>query len=276
MLAIALLGRSRSRAAVAALTRLLDTLPGSARIAALQSLEQLGAPDAAEKASRFLSYVDERLRAAALRYLVAVRTPQVLPTVIDALGAERAAQLVPLYVAYLEATAPANARAAEALVPWLQHQELDQGQLADLCRALGRIAPAGHAPTLAGCRHLLETQETDALALACALAMKQLGDDGGVNTLLTRLKAEINRNRRSDEALIRRGNLYMALGQWDDAAHDYEAAIDKGQAARRRRRLESRRPTVVLPEPMRPMMPTRSPPAILKETLSSAASLEPG
>ncbi len=33
---------------------------------------------------------------------------------------------------------------------------------------------------------------------------------------------------------------------------------------------------MVLPDPTRPMMPTRSPPAILKETFSSAASLEPG
>ena len=53
-------------------------------------------------------------------------------------------------------------------------------------------------------------------------------------------------------------------------------AVDDDLAVRGLVEAGTRRPTVVLPDPTRPMMPTRSPPAILNETFSSAASLEPG
>ncbi len=230
LLAIGLLGRSGSPAAARALTRLLDQVGGSAKVALVEALGQLGASDAAVAIARLLGSSDDRLRGAALRYLGATRAPAALDLVVQALEAERAAPLVPLYVAYLEGTASAHARAAEALVPWLQSPELDLGQVAALCHALGKVAPAGHRPTLEACRRVLEREETGSLPLACALAMQQLGDDSGVATVLARLKAEVARNRRSDEPLIRRGDLYFALAEWTEAARDYQEAIAKSES----------------------------------------------
>jgi tetratricopeptide (TPR) repeat protein len=129
-------------------------------------------------------------------------------------------------VRYLERAAPKSATAAAALLPLLAGDLLDRQQQGAVARALATIAPDGHAETIAACRKVLEGDgDTGTLGRACMLTMRDLGEKDGIRLLLDNLRDRINRERRSPEWFVRRGEAYVELEDWTRAARDYEEAI---------------------------------------------------
>jgi HEAT repeat protein len=224
--AIVLLGQTRSRRAASALIEALDKVSGPLQLDTVRALLRLRAGDAAPKVAALLANGSQELRAAAAAFLAEHADPSVREPVLAALGDARDAAVVLDLVRYLEQATPKTARAALALAPLLLSEVLDRQQQARLARALGTIAPEGHAETLAVCRKILETDgDTGALGRAAMLTMRDLGDKDGIRILLDNLKDRINRERRSPEWYVRRGEAYVELESWPRAARDYEEAI---------------------------------------------------
>ena len=223
--AISLLGWTRSRNAAQKLTALLPDLQGEALLRALDALRRLRAADATGAVSRYLASPDKAVREATLEFLIEVRAAGALEPVLMALAGEKHAPLLPRYVEYLASTAPANAAAADALVPLLAGDKLDKVQVTGVVTALATIAPAEHAPTLGALRQMLQQDETGALGRAAALTMRDLGDKKGLSILFDNLNAKVQKRKKESQVYEQRGDAFFAIGKWAEAARDYEEAI---------------------------------------------------
>lgn len=229
LLAVRLLGHTRSPVAATALIRMLDKVQGGTQVAAIESLRRLEAREAAPVIAPYLQTTDERLRRAAIEYLAAAPDARVLDAVLTALSAETVPDLLPSYVTYLDHAAPRNRRAAAALLPHLSLTAPDPELTLQVCRTLAHVAPIGDAQTVNACKAILDADETGRLGLAAAMTMRELGDEGGVAVLLKNLNNKISRDRKATTHYLDRGDLYRALEQWEKAAKDYTDAIDHQQ-----------------------------------------------
>jgi len=226
--AIWLLGHTRNEEAIAVLTRLLEQPDTAQRVTLVHALKQMGAREPAAEIAAFLNSKQPELVDAALDYLAAVQPPATIDAVITAMNAGEASnESLRFYVRYLVGAAPGNARAADALLRQIQPGEIYRERLLGVVRALARVAPRGHKPTISRCEAIIDLGGTQDLALACAATMKTLGDRSGFVTLEKRLTTLIRRDRSKDDHFVSRANLFRALDRWREASNDYQEAIER-------------------------------------------------
>jgi hypothetical protein len=221
--AVRLLGRTGERAATRALARVLPKLPEAELLEALDALTQLGHPEAAEAAATRLTAGSVKVREAALGYLTRAKSPAGADAALAKLATEPDAVLALHYARYFASTTPGHAGAADLLVRYLQHSELDVEQQAELVRALARIAPPEHAATVQGLERIVESGEP-ALAIDAAVALRDLGEKRGLRLLFDRLDDAVAKRKREAQPWEQRGDAFVAIGKLPEAARDYEEA----------------------------------------------------
>lgn len=226
--ALWLLGSSKNPSAGPGLQALVPHLKGRELGQAIDSLGQLGHAAAAPVIAPLLLEKDKRLREAALGFLTAVKATNAIDAATQALASEVDDALLPRYLAYLQAAAQDHAGAAQALLPFLTEEtrlKLDKEQQTELVRVLAVVAPKGHAGTLKALKGIVDRQETGGLGIAAALAMRELGDKKGIETLLLNLNKVVNERRRDSLAYAGRGDAFLALGRCEEAVRDFRDAL---------------------------------------------------
>lgn len=225
---IHLLGLSRSKRAVPVLAAMLDDGRAAETLPVLDALTRLRDPSVAERLAPMLGSNDRAVRTAVMDYLVAATPPAVMPTVLQALGGETDRSLLPRYVEYFAATAKADPAVARALLPLLDDDKLDWRGTKRLVEILARVAPEDHEPTEKRLHALLDTGDTGALALEAALTLRALGDKNGLKKLLQTITDQLRRpQRRQDPQLYEdRANLHFAVGDYREAADDFDKVLD--------------------------------------------------
>jgi tetratricopeptide (TPR) repeat protein len=226
--AVQLLGQSRSPRAVPVLAAMLDEHRGGETLFILDALVKLRDPSVAGLLVPMLGSTDRAVRTAVMDYLVAAAPASVMPTVLQSLSTEADRSLLPKYVEYLAATARADGAAAKALLPLLDREKLDWRGTKRLVEVLAQIAPPDHEPTTRRLHDLLDTGETGALALQAASTLRALGDKNGLKKLMSTINDQLKRpQRRQDPQLYEdRANLHFAMGEYRDAAEDFDKVLD--------------------------------------------------
>ena len=236
--AINLLGHAATPQAVQLLTDLIGRTTGEEYRLTLRALRLQKAPNAATKVVTALGSSDRALREDVLAYLVAARPPQVVDTVIQALGSEKEPRLLPMYVEYFGAAVREHDAAAKALLPLLDPERLDWQDRRRLVQVLATVAPKEHEPTCRRLHELIETRETSALTVQAAVTLRTLGDRQGVTKLQRILNDELRKPQRKREAALyeQRANLAFAIEEYGDAIADYEKILEftEGNAMTRR------------------------------------------
>lgn len=236
--AIMLLGHAETPQAVQLLTDLVGRTKGEEFRLTLRSLRLQKAASAAPKVVSALGSSDRALREEVLAYLVAARPAQVVDTVIQAVGTEKEARLLPQYVEYFAATVREHEGATRALLPLLDVDRLDWQDRKRLVQVLATIAPKEHDATCRRLHEMIETGETSALTVQAAVSLRALGDKQGVTKLQRILGEQIRKPTRRKEAALyeQRANLGFAIEEYGDAVADYEKMLEfsEGTAMSRR------------------------------------------
>ncbi len=239
-LGIYLLGFNKQPGIDQALLQLLPQVKGRQRREALQALTRLGSAVAAMEVTRWLPLAESQDQNRAMAYLLAVRDPQTLPLLLRGLGKTRRPSRMLDYVKLIEAITKADDKAALALLPLLDLQQLslDSMQMQTVCRALATVAPANHQPSIQALLKLLENGRTGAPELQAAQTLVLLGDKSGRSTLLRslqqRLRGPGKRNYRNHSML---GDFYREFGEYGRAHSAYKDALELTNGFNTRRQL---------------------------------------
>ena len=179
---------------------------------------------------------NRELRQEVLAYLAAAQADQVAPTVIQALSAEGDDRLLPKYIDYFAASVRRDAAATDALLPLLNRDRIDWQDTLHLIQALSQISPERHEPTMRKLRDLIDSNDTSSLAVSAAVSLRALGDKNGVTRLKRTLDDKLRRRKREAALYEQRARLLFAIGDFADAADDYEKIIDYAEGAAMTRR----------------------------------------
>ena len=234
--ALTLLGHAGNRQAEAALIDRLANLADPERRLAVDGLARMASTRGVEAAAPYMASPDHVLRQRVLVYAtLADRDGVAVDAIRSAFSSEPNAQLLSSYVSYFERHVEADAAVAEALVPLTAGTQLSYAEQRRLMQALGKIAPAGHAPTIAALETVIEaTDNAGPLEIAAALSLQKIGEKGGVKTVDRRLDQAIKRQRNDSDAYANRANWFCELGEWRNAIRDYEAAIKHSKSGSRK------------------------------------------
>ncbi|HEB52547.1 MAG TPA: hypothetical protein ENI87_04745 [bacterium] len=234
--AIVLLGYANVPQAARVLASLLDRLDGDDLRQAVRSLRRLRHPIAASKAVALLGAGNRRLREEVLGYLTDAHATQVVDTVVQALSAETDDRLLSSYIEYFRAAAEGHAGATEALLPLLTGDRLDWRDRLALLEALATVAPKGHQATIRAMAEQIDGNGTSPLAVQAAVTMRALGDKQGVTRLKHTLDTKLRRRKREAGLYEVRASLMFAIGDFAEAADDYEKTIEYADGAAMARR----------------------------------------
>jgi len=236
--AIMLLGHASTPQAIQLLTDLIGRTTGEEFRLTLRSLRLQKAASAAPKVVSALGSADRALREDVLAYLVAARPPQVVDTVIQAIGTEKDPRLLPQYVEYFAVTVREHEAATRALLPLLEADRLDWQDRKRLVQVLATVAPKEHDATCRRMHEMIETGETSALTVQAAVSLRALGDKQGVTKLQRILGEQLRKPSRRKEAALyeQRANLAFLIEEYGDAVADYEKMLEfsEGTAMSRR------------------------------------------
>ena len=238
--AIKLLGMTGSPQAGRVLTEMLDgpRLERKRRRALIRALAQLRHAPAAERIAQLLPCANGMDHSAVMEYLENVPAPAAVPRLLAAIRKVRRASTTMDFVRVLTKNAVGNADAALALLPLLSGEKLDRMQIADLCRALGHIAPKDHEETVKALRKLIDTGYTGDLELAAAVSLRRLGNKAGPKKLLTNLRQKTKgRTRRDYMQHSYLGDYLMAFEDYSAAARSYQEALKHASGPNIRARL---------------------------------------
>lgn len=224
--AIRLLGHADVPQSVTVLASLLDTVGEADRLAIVRALRDLRARSVAPQVVHLLGSSDVQMRDAVLTYLAAARAGQVADVVVAALQQESTDRLLSAYIEYFHRSVDSHLGATEALLPLLDSARLDWQDTRKLVEALATVAPEGHDATLQALHSLIKGNETSAQSVSAAVSLQALGDKQGVRRLKKALDDRIRSNRRSPMLYEQRARLMFAIGDYKDAARDYEALIE--------------------------------------------------
>ena len=234
--AIVLLGYADDPQSTAVLAGLLDDASTWHRWQIVRSLRNLRAPGPADKVVKFLGADDRGLRDEVLAYLTAAKADRVAPTVIQALGAESDDRLLTSYIDYFASCVRQDAAATEALLPLLNRDRIDWQDTLKLIQALAVVSPRRFEPAVRKLNELIESNDTSSLAVSAAVALRALGDKNGVTRLKRSLDDKIRRRKREASLYEQRARLLFAIGEFGDAADDYEKIVDYAEGAAMTRR----------------------------------------
>jgi len=224
--AIHLLGYARVPQAARVLTTLVDKTTSEDQRQVIRSLRLLRAPEAAPKVVTLLGSQDRRLREEVLSYLIASRAGQVADTVVQALTTETDNKLLSSYIDYFAAAVHEHEAATEALLPLLDGERLDWPDRRNLVSALATVAPEGHDATRRKLYEVIEAGDTSSLAVSAAVALRELGDKQGASKVKRALDDRIRRNKRQASLYETRASLLFAIGEYAEAADDYEKILE--------------------------------------------------
>lgn len=234
--AIRLLGFTEDPQSVAVLTSMIAAAETWERVQIVQALQRLRAKRAAKTVAPLLGSDDRDLRQVVLSFLAVTGADQVAPTVIQALSAESDDRLIPSYIAYFAGCVRRDAAATDALLPLLKRDRIDWQDTLNLIQALAEIAPERHEPTMRKLRELIDSNDTSSLAVSAAVSLRALGDKNGVARLKRTLDDKLRRRKREASLYEQRARLLYAIGDFADAADDYEKIIDYAEGAAMTRR----------------------------------------
>lgn len=236
--AIRLLGYAETPKAGDALTDLFDRTSGDEQRLVLAGLRRREAGKAAPKVVAMLGSSDRNVREEVLRYLIAARPPEVATTVAQAMAGEPDERMLSLYIDYFGAAVRGSDAVARALLPLLDREKLDWQDMRRLVQSLATIAPKEHAPTVQRLGALLEVEEPSSISIEAAVTMRALGEKQGVTKVQKQLADLLRKpNRRREAGLFElRANLYFAIGEYGDAAADYEKVLEYNTALSMTRR----------------------------------------
>ncbi len=225
--AIRLLGLARTPQAARLLVDLLQNTAGENRVLVLQSLARHGTKAGASYAVQLLGNKDSDLRANVLDYLAAARAGSVSDLVADALSVERDDRLLMRYIHYFGRAVRQNDRAARALLGLLG-ERVDWQDTRQIVRALAKVAPTEHEPTVRRLLELIEDEKDNSLAVETAVTLRALGERAGVTKVKRNLDDQLRRPARRRETALyqQRANLLFAIGDFSEAADDYEKIIE--------------------------------------------------
>lgn len=226
--AIWLLGMTESPQAGKVLTKLLDSTPlhRPRRRGLIRALASLHYAPAAPQVARLLPCDQLADHEVVVEYLMTAPDAGVVPHLLATIPTLRKPRFIMDYVRILRKVAVGDAKVASALLPLLSGEKLDQMQLAELCKALGTVAPRQHDPTITSLRGLIDTGRTGDLELEAAIALGQLGDKIGPQRLLRALKTKVRgRNKRNYLQHNNLGDYYLAFGDYQLAVRSYDTAI---------------------------------------------------
>lgn len=238
--AIWLLGHTGEPRAARALAARFDKLSGPDQVRVIESFEELGAEalrgtPALRVAASCLDTDAFALREAALRLL---RTADVEGTQADAVSEalikERTDQLLPKYIEYFAAHARGRTAVADRLLPLATGVRLSLDDRIDLIKALGKIAPEDHKPTLEALDNIVTSGGTGYLEIAAAKSMLDLGDKSGMRTVQRRFDQLVRRARDNSDVYAQRAQWHREIGEWTDAIRDYDSAIEHSRSGARR------------------------------------------
>lgn len=234
--AIRLLGHAQVPQAVAVLVDLIDKTKKEDRLGVIQSLRRLEARSAAPKVVPLLGASERRLREDVLAYLVAAKADQVAPIVVQALSTESDDRLLSGYIDYFAACVRRDEAAALALLPLLDRDRIDWQDTLSLVKALATVAPERHEPTMRKLHEMVESNDTSSIAVFSAVSLRELGDKNGVVRLKRTLDDKLRRRKREASLYEQRATLLFAIGEFDDAADDYEKIVEHADGAAMTRR----------------------------------------
>ncbi|MEC7726342.1 MAG: HEAT repeat domain-containing protein [Planctomycetota bacterium] len=234
--AILLLGYAEDPQSVAVLSSLIGTANSWDRVQIVRSLRRLRAARAATDVVPLLGTDNRELRQEVLAYLAAAQADQVAPTVIQALSTEGDDRLLPKYIDYFAACVRRDAAATDALLPLLNRDRIDWQDTLHLIQALSQVSPERHEPTMRKLRDLIDSNDTSSLAVSAAVSLRALGDKNGVTRLKRTLDDKLRRRKREAALYEQRARLLFAIGDFADAADDYEKIIDYAEGAAMTRR----------------------------------------
>jgi tetratricopeptide (TPR) repeat protein len=226
--AIRLLGHAQVPQAARVLTDLFDRTKDEDRRLVIRSLKLLRHAGAAPKVAPMLASSDRQVREEALSYLIAARAGNVVDTVVAALSQENDPRLLPSYIDYFAACARGHEQAALALLRLLDRNKLEWQDTRSLVAALATVAPHDHEPTCRRLQQMIDGSDTSSLAVQVAVTLRALGDKQGVTRLKRTLDEQLRRpQRRREPALYeQRANLLFAIGDYGEAADDYQKIIE--------------------------------------------------
>jgi len=234
--AIQLLGYAEVPQAVAVLTDLLETAKTEDRYRVLRSLRLLKAREAAPKVVPLLGASDRRLREDVLAYLVAAKADQVSATVVEALSAENDDRLLPSYIDYFAACVQHDEGATTALLPLLKRDRIDWRDTLSLVQALATVAPKRHEPTMRQLHEMIDSNDTNSIAVYAAVSLRELGDKNGVTRLKRTLDDKLRRRKREANLYEQRATLLFEIGEFGDATDDFEKILEYADGAAMTRR----------------------------------------
>ncbi|MCK5940429.1 MAG: hypothetical protein KAI24_00560, partial [Planctomycetes bacterium] len=212
------------------------TVQDDDRIQVIRSLRLLEARNAAPAVVPLLGASDRKLREEVLAYLIAAEADQVVDTVVQALTTEADDRLLASYIDYFAACVRRHEAATAALLPLLDRDRIDYRDTADLIQALADVAPLRHEPTMRRLHELVNAEKLSPLAVYAAVSLRALGDKNGVTRLKRTLDDKIRRRKREASLYEQRASLLYAIGEYGDAADDYEKIVEHADGAAMTRR----------------------------------------
>ncbi|MCR9248387.1 MAG: hypothetical protein NXI31_25440 [bacterium] len=225
--AIRLLGYAVTPQAERLLVDRLGNSAGQDQLLVLGALRRHRSKAAAQQAVGLLGSTDRSLRTEVLDYLTAAEAGEVADTVVQALSNEQEDRLLTRYIQYFAAAVKRHDGAARALLGLLG-ERVDWQDTRQIVRALATVAPEDHDPTKTRLHRLLEDEKTSSLAVETAITLRAIGDRQGVTRLKRTLDDALRRPQRKREAALyqQRASLLFAIGDYSDAADDYEKIIE--------------------------------------------------
>jgi len=226
--ALCLLGHATSERAVQALETALAEQHQHEQLILLRAFTRHGSARVAPRLVAMLGSTDRTLRTAVLDYLVAAAPSEVIAPVLESLMSETDFGLLSLYIDYFASVARADAGVAQQLLPFLDQQRLDWRDTMKLVKALGSIAPPNHDATRQRLHLILDGGATSSLGLEAALSLRAIGDKTGLKKLHRLLDELLRRpqSRRRAQLYEQRANMHYALGEYREAAADYQRVIE--------------------------------------------------
>ena len=227
-LAITLLGRSGSERAGVALTQLLDTLDANQSRKAVRALTRLEHKGAVLKIAKGLPY-PPRDDEVAVRYLRSIGANEVVPHVLRALKEVKRIPDLMRYIQLLGACAHNDAETAHALLPYFDHEKLDDVYWSEIAQILAVVAPKGDKPTIERLKEIVKKKEPGTLELRAALTLRILGDKVGPEILRKSLR-RLTSSSKTGKDYLNWSNLaefYLEFGDYRKAVASYRSAIDR-------------------------------------------------
>jgi HEAT repeat protein len=210
--------------AASALIEAIASGDAELRRAAVVSLGRMRATGVSGRLASLLSSADPPLAGAVLAALKSIANPDAVPAVAMFLESTNALPLLGDALDYLVAV---RGRGALPSVLKLLHASTNAGNTIRLLGAVGALASPGDKEALAIVREFLDEARVKSwdVRAEAAFALASLGDDAGAKGLLREYGAWIASNPRLPNVYAERGKIYLRLGRWGEALHDYQEAI---------------------------------------------------